>query len=407
MNYLIFTLASNPFTVAIDWILGIFGKLLGFIDSFMPNYLFTILVFAILAKIVMFPLSIKQQKTTVKQAALKPKEMAIRKKYNGRTDQVAQQKMNEEILELQRSEGVTPFSGCLPLLVQLPVILGLYELIRNPLKYICGLSGDVITKIRDVLAADVDPETGAKAIKASQAAIEAAIKNTRSDLELIQILRENFEYISGQIEGGIGIAVEDIPNFSFFGLFDLSVTPNAVFDDISLIGYVLVPVITFVTMFLSMKLNKKLTYQPTAPGQDIGCAGKIMDYTMPLMSTWIAFIVPSMLGVYWMFNNLLGMLQSLILKKMYPLPVFTDEDYKAADREYRGKRPLPTAKDERVVEGKKYVSLHHIDDEDYDEKGTYIGKASESRPEVKEAKKDAVRDLPELQEDDRPHKNKK
>ena len=403
MNYVLLTLAFNP----IDWILGLFGKLLGFIDSFMPNYLFTILIFAILAKIVMFPLSIKQQKTSVKQAALRPKEMAIRKKYNGRTDQVTQNKMNEEILELQRNEGVSPFGGCLPLLAQFPVILGLYELIRNPLKYICGMSSGTIEKIRAVLSADIDPETGEKLIKASEKAIETAVKNTRSDLELIQILRENFDYINSQVEGGLGITLEDIPNFSFFGLFDLSVTPNAAFDDLSLIGYMAIPVLTFVTMFLSMKLTKKLTYQPTQPGQDMGCAGKIMDYTMPLMSTWIAVIVPSLLGVYWMFNNLLGMLQSLILKKMYPMPVFTDEDFKAAEREYKGKKPLANEKDTRVVEGKKYVSLHHIDDEDYDAGGKEIKKHETGKPANEEAKKESKIDLPELQEDNRPHKNKK
>ena len=403
MNYVLLTLAFNP----IDWVLGLFGKLLGFIDSFMPNYLFTILIFAILAKILMFPLSIKQQKTSVKQAALRPKEMAIRKKYSGRTDQVTQTKMNEEILELQKNEGVSPFGGCLPLLVQLPIILGLYELIRNPLKYICGMSSGLIEKIRAVLSADIDPETGEKMIKASESAIEAAIKNTRSDLELIQILRDNFDYINSQIEGGLGIALDDIPNFSFFGLFDLSVTPNEAFSDLSLIGYMAIPVLTFVTMFFSMKLTKKLTYQPTQPGQDMGCAGKIMDYTMPLMSTWIAVIVPSLLGVYWMFNNLLGMLQSLILKKMYPLPVFTDEDYKAAEREYKGKKPLSNERDTRVVEGKKYVSLHHIDDEDYDASGKAVKKQENNKPANEEAKKESKIDLPALQEDDRPHKKKK
>lgn len=385
----------------IRWILGLCGQLLAFFNSITGSYMIAILLFAILAKIVLFPLSIKQQKSSIKQAMLRPKEMAIRKKYNGRTDQVSKNKMNEEVMELYQSEGYSPFGGCLPLLLQFPIIIGLYSIIRNPLSYICNLSEEVVTGIKEAIG--VLAENGT--ISVSTANID--------ELRCVSILKTHFTEVSEQMLNleksvEIGITQSDLPNFSFFG-FDLSVVPS----DSLLSLYILIPILTFVILYFSMKLTRKLTYQPMMEDQqNMGCSTKIMDFTMPLMSTWIAFIVPSLLGVYWMFNNILGVLQSLILKKMYPLPVFSKEDYKAAEREYKGKKPLDTADDPRVDKNKKYVSLHHIDDEDYDANGNYIGSPEQDNKEKNKpsessgGKKRLPGDAPELKEDD-PHRKKK
>ena len=99
------------------------------------NYFFALFFFALVFQILLFPLAIKQQKSQVKQANIKPKEMAIRKKYAGRTDRVTQQKMNQEIQEMYQQEGFNPLSGCLPLLIQLPLILILYAIVRAPIQY--------------------------------------------------------------------------------------------------------------------------------------------------------------------------------------------------------------------------------------------------------------------------------
>jgi YidC/Oxa1 family membrane protein insertase len=87
--------------------------------------------------------------------------------------------------------------------------------------------------------------------------------------------------------------------------------------------------------FGSMKLTKKFTYQSEIQQQtqDMGCAGKIMDYVMPLMSTFITFSMPSIIAVYWIYNNVLSFGQQVALKYMYPLPKFTEEDYKRAEIE--------------------------------------------------------------------------
>ncbi|MBR5616033.1 MAG: YidC/Oxa1 family membrane protein insertase, partial [Clostridia bacterium] len=102
------------------------------------SYLAGICLFAVIVEIVMLPFAIKQQKNTIKQAMLRPKEMAIRNKYKGRTDQVTLQKMQQEIQEFYQKENYSPYSGCLPLLIQMPIILALYQIIIDPLHYVLG-----------------------------------------------------------------------------------------------------------------------------------------------------------------------------------------------------------------------------------------------------------------------------
>ena len=114
--------------VPLGFLLKLFNNLLG------NQYILALLVFAVIVEIVLLPFSIKQQKNSIRQARLKPKEMAIRKKYAGRDDRQTQQEMSQEIQEMYQKENYNPMAGCLPLLIQLPVILALYNIVMNPLK---------------------------------------------------------------------------------------------------------------------------------------------------------------------------------------------------------------------------------------------------------------------------------
>ena len=345
----------------IDWILGLLGKVLSFFNTITGNYLLAILLFALLFKIVLFPLSIKQQKNQLKQAKLQPKIKAIQKKYKGRDDQVTRQKIQQETQELYSAEGFNPLSGCLPLLLQFPIILAIYSVIRNPLQYICGIGKEVL----EVLATTVQ-KLGIK-----------TDLNAKDYLSLFREVRDHFEEIKAGIDTYAGevdvtafknLEFAKLPDFSLFGTkFDLSVTPSFTFSDGRWV-YLLIPVITFVSLFLTAKLTKKLSYVQADDMQMKGCSTWIMDLAMPAMSTYFTFVFPAILGIYWIFNSILGVLQALIMKKMYPAPVFTEQDYKNAEREIRGKtvyNGTPSPEDDpRVIPGKKYRSLHHIDDDD-------------------------------------------
>ncbi|MBQ8403943.1 MAG: membrane protein insertase YidC [Clostridia bacterium] len=360
-----------------DAILQFFGTILSFFSDITGGfYLFGLFLFALLVKLILVPFAIKQQKTSIKQAKMRPKEMAIRNKYKGRTDQKTQQKMQNEVMDLYQREGYNPMGGCLPLLIQMPVILILYNVIINPLKYICGWSKAQISTI------------------ATSIGLEKASEFANRDIELIQHLNAANEGTANAALAAAELAevsFADIPNFAM-GIFDLSATP----------GWnilIIVPILTFVFQFLSSKITRKFTYQPMSGDQQTNSTMKVMDIVLPAMTTWIAFTVPAAIGIYWMFNNILGVIQTIIIHKVMPLPTCTEEDIKAAEKElagkaYKAKHPLPTDN----LPPKK--SLHYIDFEDeevdadlgeyesiYDKTPEEREKAAEEKEEISEKQK--------------------
>lgn len=360
-----------------DAINSFFGKLLTFFNSFTGSYLVAILLFALLVKLLLLPFGIKQQKNSIKQARVKPKEMAIRKKYKGRNDQPTQQKMQSEIMEVYQQEGYSPASGCLPLLIQLPLIMILYGIIMNPMKYICGFAQDKINTVAKYLST----------VEESILKLFQEGKNFTSDIKLFGYLDKHLEGINGALaEAGMEqIVTEDLPNFSFFGLGGRSLLAEQPsldylfnFSNIALTLLILVPVLNFVFTMLSTWVTKKLTFQPMQDQQMQGSM-KFMNLFMAGMTTVIAFSVPAAIGIYWLFNNILGMLQQFILAKVMPLPKFTEEDYKKAEAEYFGKS---ATKKENVTKTRAALA-RPMDDDEYADLGEYHSVYDE-RPEITE-----------------------
>jgi len=323
-----------------------FGYVLRGCNWLMGNqYILALLLFAVFIEIILLPFSIKQQKNSIKQAKLRPKEMAIRKKYAGRNDQPTQQKMTMEIQELYQKEGFNPMSGCLPLLIQFPIIIALYNIVMNPLKYICGLSEDMINQVATLLGENMEKFSATRTI------------------ELMSKLQHKMEEAPEFFNSIEGFAekipdVDALPNLTlFWGHIDLGAIPS--FTEFNWL--LLIPVLTFVVYFFSMKINRKLSFQPMSNDKATGCSNNMMDIMMPLMSVFITFGVPAAVGVYWIFKSILGVIKQWILKKAMPLPEFTEEDYKAAEKELNNRSDKKTVqKSGRVVR-----SLHHIDDEDF------------------------------------------
>lgn len=331
-------------TIPIGYILKFFSNICG------NSYILAILLFAMLTELIMaLVFGIRQQKNSIKQARLRPKEAAIRKKYAGRDDKPTQQKMTQEIQELYQKEGYNPMGGCLPLLIQFPILIALYNIVIDPLKYICGLSQDAIAQVANIIGMDTSRGTMAM---------------------LGPIEKMGYEAFQN-VEGFTPEVFENMPNLTVFGILDLSVMPSECMNleaikTVSGWLVLLVPVLTFLSYFFSMKLTRKFSYQPVTDTQQsqMGCSNKMMDITMPLFSVFISFGVPAALGIYWIFKSLLGIVKQIILYYAIPLPKFTEEDYKAAEKEVFARAD----KSERVEKSGRVVrSLHHIDDEDFDD----------------------------------------
>ena len=361
-----------------------FGYVMQFCYFISRNYMLALLLFALIVKVVLFPLGIKQQKNQVRQAKLRPMENAIRKKYAGRNDKPTQMKMNEEIQKLYAEQNFNPMSGCLPLLLQFPIIIALYNVVTNPLRYMCHLGTD---KIKELAQAAND---------FGLATFDIEKFGSYDGIALSNIIRNNFDKFSDMVE----LTERDIPNFNLFGSFiDLSQVPSL---DVLKGGFspawflLLIPILTFVVQFASAKILKKLSYTQAMQEGQGGC---VMDFAMPLMSVYFCFIVPSAIAVYWMFQGIFGVLQQYVLVKMYPAPTFTEEEMKEAERKVNANQKKKN----------KPKSLYNEDDEDYSDYAKQLAAkyaeedAELERKNAEAAEKEAAEanDAPKLKEDDR------
>ncbi len=305
----------------------LFGTVIGWIYKYIcfENYMFTLVIFALFIKILLFPFGIKQQKNSIKQAKLRPMETIIRRKYAGRKDQKSQQKMNEEIMALYQSENFNPASGCLPLLIQMPVLFGLYSVIVNPLTYISGLGKEIVSVLTNVFGTASNYDINViKAITDMGSSVKPAVINSINE----QLVAANITNIDAV--GVIDKIVNLKSNFSILGI-DLTVNPT-----FALNIYIIIPILTFVFSFFSSKIIRKFTYQPQQ-NQEMSGSMAMMDWMMPLLSVWISFSVPAAIAIYWIIQNVLSAVQQIILYKMYPIPEITDEQIKEAELKLKGK----------------------------------------------------------------------
>ena len=304
-----------------------FGAVIGWMykNICFENYMFTLVLFAVFVKLILFPLGIKQQKTSLKQAKVRPMETAIRKKYAGRNDKATQQKMQQEIMELYKTENVNPAAGCLPLLIQMPILFGLYSVIVNPLKYIAGLSNDVINVLNNSFGMRANYDINIiKAITDMGTSVKPAIiDNINAGLSSANITSVNANGLISQIS--------DLTNHFTVAGIDLTVNPTLAFNI-----YIIIPILTFVFAFFSTKIIRKFTYQ-TQQAKETQSSMAMMDWTMPLLSVWISFSLPSAIAIYWMLQNILSAVQQIVLYKMYPIPPVTDEELKEAELKLKGK----------------------------------------------------------------------
>ena len=403
---------SMQTTVDLNASKGFWGTILGWIGAFIGwmtrtlcfgSYIGGICLFAVIVELLMLPLSIKQQKNSIKQAKLRPKERAIKKKYAGRDDQVTKQKQSQELQELYQKENVNAAAGCLPLLIQLPIVLALYRIVVDPLRYVLGQVPALSSALNAYFTASPAAGGLGKSIVSNGGSITMLSELTPDNLAGLK----NFLFYGNgdELVSAIETIMPKMPNFTL-GNINLGLAPSFERFD----WLLLVPVLTFVIYFFSMRLTKKFTYQSEAmQDQQTACSNWLMDIYMPGMSTFFAFMVPALVGIYWMFKSVISTLRQFIVCKIMPYPQFTEEDYRAAEREYAGKAPKKGetrpdtrtyGKDVQMIGGKP-KSLFHMDDDDY------VAKIEEeAKREAEEQGEEKIEGVA-LKQYDRPERKKK
>lgn len=387
-----------------DWLFDLLGMMMSFFSSITGSYILALLMYALIFKIVFIPFGIKQQKNQIKMAGLAPKIQLIKAKYAGRNDQRSQQKQQEEIMDLQQKEGYNGCSGCLPLLIQLPIIMLLYSVIQSPLSYI-ATETDLVAEYNQKYD-DADYSTDSDSFRAVYEVYgdevykknedgsfykdsngnnvlvkvdpitklytryELAEDQKRNEIKLIDAIYKNCYEDDGvtirqsevdYIEK-VGIRFDSIPNFRLFGV-NLASTPDIMNPSIILIIPFLAAISSWLSMFLTKKMNGSSSMSGGAQDEATAKSMKIMDLIMPLMTLWIAFNFSGMLGLYWVFQSLLGLLQTFILSRTMPIPKFSEEDM----REFRRQEKEIEKQARAAAKTTRHRSLHYIDEDDYDE----------------------------------------
>lgn len=351
----------------------LFGYPLGWIMwllyQVVRNYGIALLLFTILAKAALFPLSIKQQKSSAKMAVFSPKMQEIQKKYANN-----KQKQQEEMMKLYEEHGYNPMSGCLPMLIQFPILFGIIDVVYNPLKHILRIPTDTIQKAADILAQHVDK-----------------INTTQQELQILAAV-QNPDQVGWFSEMGTEF-IEKVSNFNytFFGIY-LGNTPTWGWNLL-----LLVPILSGVTALLTSLITMKMSATP----QQSGGMMKGMMIFMPLMSFWIAFSVPAGVGIYWIISNVLACVQSVLLFKLYnpekykaeyEAQLLAEQQRKKEEREKRRQQKLkkgePLTDDDLEEDEKKKPSAKDaVKDPNRDPKKEYLSAKEANRRRLAEARR--------------------
>lgn len=270
----------------------IFGYILNFLYEQFNNYGIAIIIFSVLLRIILIPITIKQQKSLKKNARLQKEMKEIQTKYKSNPE-----KLNQETIELYKREKMSPFSGCFSGILQIIIILSVFWLVSKPLTYMKKINPEIIEKYSQELK-----EEGANS---SYTEIAIINKKAAEDPEV---------YI----------------NMKFLGL-DLSKVPTQSLDDFRVY---IIPILYVISSVISIKITTKMN--SNSKDKDINKLKKAeaedkekqpdememmqqmnnnMTYMMPIMSVMIAIIAPLGLALYWLISNVLMIVERLIIDR--------------------------------------------------------------------------------------------
>ena len=298
------------------------------------SYGVALILFTLVIKLIMLPFQMKSKKSMMRMSRVSGQMQELQKRYAKN-----QAKLQEEMQKLYEEEGVNPMSGCLWSFLPLPILMALYSIIRQPITHFMMLSKDVLqTVVQSVADAGVDltnivmmdKATGAPALKDGLYQMAAY-----GQINLVKAVQE------------MGLSTPDgwfNVNYKFLGL-DLTATPWEYIKSFTftwaVIGVILIPILAGLSQFVFSKLTMKTQPQADAAG---GASMKSMMYMMPLMSVYIAFIMPAALGVYWIAQSVFSLIQEAILNKTFSAKLSEEEEARFQARQADRQRRMEEAR---------------------------------------------------------------
>ena len=274
-----------------NFIGSIFGYILWAVFWVFQNFGIAIIVFTLIFRAILFPSSIKQQKSMAANANLQAKQREIKEKYGNN-----KAKYNEEIQKLYEKEGVSPLSGCSTSLFPMFIMLGIYYAVVRPLSNVIHLSADAMNQFNMIPG------------------VYLTQNNIYSEMNVLKIFT-NADNVNLLIQQGLpSKELTEIHHlaggFNFLGLDLLSIPQRTGFTSL----IILIPILVLISSLGSQILMMRMNGNPMQGQQ--GCM-KYMMYMLPLLTVYISYIVPGAVGFYWVWSTIFGFIQSLLINKFY------------------------------------------------------------------------------------------
>lgn len=286
-------------------IIGIpLGYIMWLMYQITHNYAWAIILFTLITKIILFPLSVKQQKSSAAMAAFQPKLEKLKKQYANN-----QQKLQEEQMKLYSEEGINPMASCLPLFIQFPILYGIFDVVYRPLTHILHAGEGAIKAATEITRNIFTADGGAVPAYFEHRPEIYIVKEVQKDPSAFSSMAEQFPDFADKVVNF---------NNKLFGIVDLGDIPTLHPEawNAAAIILLMIPIMSGViqlamTIYMQIR-NKKMN--PDAPNMG---GMNIMLYVMPLFSIWIAFRYPAGIGFYWTMSSLFSFVQSIVLYHVY------------------------------------------------------------------------------------------
>ena len=318
-----------PIIHQIAWLLGkLMNGIYNIMDSVfgVQNIGVCIIIFTIIIYTLMIPLTVKQQKWSKMSAVMNPEIQKIQKKYANKKDQASMLKQQEELQIVYEKYGVSPTGGCLPMLIQMPILFALYPVIQNIPKYVDGVKAAYMPVVDQIMQVDgfqkiMETIGSAKPVLMSATAYDYSKADT-----LVQVLYKFQDSTWNtlvdkmpSIEAVVDATTKTMGHLNNFLGINIGETPMTMltnslhpFSIVGIILAVIIPIMAGLAQFISVKLQP----QPAMDeNNQMAASMKTMTYTMPLFSVFLGFTLPAGLGLYWAVSAVVRCVQQVAINK--------------------------------------------------------------------------------------------
>ena len=372
MDFLVLTKVGGPFGVIVQVLGWIMEILFAFTNLFgVVNIGLSIILFTLVTKLILFPLSLNQQKSSKIQAVIQPEIQAIQKKYKGKNDNESMMKMNVETRAVYEKYGASMTGGCLPLLIQFPIMIGLYQVIYKIPAYV-GMVRNYFEVIMDKMPANFASNEVFMKLAQSQALGSADFSDADKVVDLLYKLTRPqwaelagvFPEITTAVTSAGENAIEAVNRMQNFLGINVAYTPmnvitgffggNEEFGIMACVMAFIIPILSGLSQWYCTKLITVNQPQQAddAPGSNLM---KSMNVTMPIMSLVFCFTLPLVIGIYWVVSSLFQMVQQIYMN-YYMAKVDIDElirkNVEKANKK-RAKKGLPPNKPTTIAQAMK------------------------------------------------------